>query len=148
PISRVSSVHSLCDGFLTTGDAAEVNNLMEVREDGNGLADLNKINLERLRQALGSPVSPDLVFCSLRKHDRITPKTIASLLQRKVGHQFRLFDEEECPLDKRIDFYKHEIDWANRLILGDSLLVMTSLLTKELMGGKVQMIHVDLCMRL
>ena len=35
------------------------------------------------------------------------------------------------------------MDWANRLILGDSLLVMNSILTKELMAGKVQMIYID-----
>ena len=35
---------------------------------------------------------------------------------------------ENLPLREAIDFYKHERDWANRLIAGDSLLVMNSLL--------------------
>ena len=39
--------------------------------------------------------------------------------------------------------YRHERDWSNRLIAGDSLLVMNSLLRRELMAGKVQMIYVD-----
>ncbi len=42
-----------------------------------------------------------------------------------------------------IDFYKHERDWASRLIAGDSLLVMNSLLHKESMAGQVQMIYID-----
>lgn len=79
----------------------------------------------------------------LHIHERITPKIVASLLKKRVERQAKLFDETHFPLDKRIDFYRHDIDWANRLILGDSLVVMTSLLTKELMGGQVQMIYVD-----
>jgi adenine-specific DNA-methyltransferase len=43
----------------------------------------------------------------------------------------------------RVDFYHHEQNWANRLILGDSLLVMTSLAEKEGLKGKVQMIYID-----
>ena len=37
--------------------------------------------------------------------------------------------------------------WANRLILGDSLLVMNSLLVKEGMAGKVQMIYLHFANR-
>ena len=42
-----------------------------------------------------------------------------------------------------IQFYKHKHNWTNRLIAGDSLLVMNSLVEKEGLGGKVQMIYVD-----
>ncbi|MEM3553632.1 MAG: DNA methyltransferase, partial [Candidatus Bathyarchaeia archaeon] len=54
-----------------------------------------------------------------------------------------LFGETPLPPDKQIEFYKHEVGWVNRLILGDSLLVMNSLLVKEGMAGKVQMIYID-----
>ncbi|WP_202962115.1 site-specific DNA-methyltransferase [Salinisphaera shabanensis] len=50
---------------------------------------------------------------------------------------------ENLPLRDAIDFYKHERDWSNRLIAGDSLLVMNSLLQKEGMAGQVQMIYID-----
>ena len=43
----------------------------------------------------------------------------------------------------RVDFYHHEGNWANRLILGDSMLVMTSLAEKEGLKGQVQMIYLD-----
>jgi adenine-specific DNA-methyltransferase len=42
-----------------------------------------------------------------------------------------------------IDFYHHEQNWANRFILGDSLLVMTSLAEKEGLKGKVQCLYFD-----
>jgi adenine-specific DNA-methyltransferase len=42
-----------------------------------------------------------------------------------------------------VDFYKHDRGWANRLVAGDSLLVMNSLLQKEGMAGQVQMIYID-----
>lgn len=45
--------------------------------------------------------------------------------------------------EERLDFYHHEQNWSNRLILGDSLQVMTSLAEKEGLKGKVQMIYID-----
>ncbi len=45
--------------------------------------------------------------------------------------------------DKKIDFYHHEQNWTNRLILGDSLLVMNSLSEKEGLKGKVQTVYID-----
>jgi len=84
---------------------------------------------------------------SLHIHERIDPKRIIkSFLKKDAGpKQISLFDQpdNEPPLNKAIDFYKHEQDWTNRLIAGDSLLVMNSLLNKEGMAGKVQMIYID-----
>ncbi len=45
--------------------------------------------------------------------------------------------------DQRVDFYHHDGNWSNRMILGDSLLVMTSLAEKEGFKGKVQTIYID-----
>jgi adenine-specific DNA-methyltransferase len=42
-----------------------------------------------------------------------------------------------------IEFYQHDQNWSNRMILGDSLLVMTSLAEKEGLKGQVQMIYID-----
>jgi adenine-specific DNA-methyltransferase len=49
----------------------------------------------------------------------------------------------EKTLSKALQFYQHEDNWSNRLIAGDSLLVMNSLLVKEGMGGKIQTIFMD-----
>ncbi|MDD5555135.1 MAG: site-specific DNA-methyltransferase [Candidatus Pacebacteria bacterium] len=89
----------------------------------------------------------DVQNISLHIHERIDPKRIIkSFLKKDTGpKQVSLFDQpdNEPPLNKAIEFYKHEQDWTNRLISGDSLLVMNSLLNKEGMAGKVQMVYID-----
>jgi adenine-specific DNA-methyltransferase len=45
--------------------------------------------------------------------------------------------------EEMIDFYQHDVHWSNRMILGDSLLVMNSLADKEGLKGKVQTIYMD-----
>ena len=42
-----------------------------------------------------------------------------------------------------IDFYQHQANWSNRMILGDSLQVMASLADREALRGQVQMIYID-----
>jgi adenine-specific DNA-methyltransferase len=44
---------------------------------------------------------------------------------------------------KKLEFYQHDQNWTNRLILGDSLVVMASLAEKERLRGKVQCIYFD-----
>ncbi|GEA16223.1 hypothetical protein E308F_24670 [Moorella sp. E308F] len=87
---------------------------------------------------------------SLHVHERIDPMTIIrhvckDTYQKEEYHQISLFEKPEnvLPLREAIDFYKHDQNWSNRLIAGDSLLVMNSLLEKEGMAGKVQMIYID-----
>ena len=58
--------------------------------------------------------------------------------------ELTLFDDfDGLEFDQLVDFYAHEGNWANRLILGDALLVMNSLAEKENLRGKVQMIYID-----
>jgi adenine-specific DNA-methyltransferase len=78
----------------------------------------------------------------LHIHERISARAILEAV-KKPEPQLALFGETPLPADKQIEFYRHEVGWANRLILGDSLLVMNSLLVKEGMAGKVQMIYMD-----
>jgi adenine-specific DNA-methyltransferase len=84
---------------------------------------------------------------SLHVHERIDPRTIIEAVKKKNGdnHQPSLFSslEENPPLCEAVDFYKHKHNWSNRLIAGDSLLIMNSLLEKEGMSGKIQMIYMD-----
>ena len=79
---------------------------------------------------------------SLHIHERISTRAILEAV-KKPEPQLDLFGETPLRPDQQIEFYQHEVGWANRLILGDSLLVMNSLLVKEGMAGKVQMIYVD-----
>jgi adenine-specific DNA-methyltransferase len=80
---------------------------------------------------------------SLHIHERISTKAILSAAKRPQTLQLTLFAEPSLPLDKQIEFYRHDVDWANRLVLGDCMLVMNSLLVREGMAGKVQMIYID-----
>lgn len=79
---------------------------------------------------------------ALHIHERISTAAIVRAVQREPL-QRDLFADSQLPLTQQIEFYQHEMNWANRLILGDSLLVMNSLLERELMAGKVQMIYMD-----
>jgi len=78
---------------------------------------------------------------SLHIHERI----VKSFLKEKENPQLSLFDtlENKLGLGKAFEFYHHTQDWTNRLIAGDSLLVMNSLLKKEGMAGEVQMVFID-----
>jgi adenine-specific DNA-methyltransferase len=86
---------------------------------------------------------------SLHVHERIDPHTIIDAVRKRNGTplpvQASLFErrEENPPLQEAIDFYRHAHGWSNRLIAGDSLLVMNSLLEKEGMAGQVQMVYLD-----
>ena len=86
---------------------------------------------------------------SLHVHERIDPLTILEKAMKpqksKQETLFHYFEtpENNPPLREAVDFYKHDQNWSNRLIAGDSLLVMNSLLEKEGMEGKVQMIYMD-----
>lgn len=76
---------------------------------------------------------------SLHVHERIDPRRIIECVQKEkeAPSQISLFETQKKPLREAIEFYKHRENWSNRLIAGDSLLVMNSLLEKEGMGGKV-----------
>lgn len=86
---------------------------------------------------------------SLHVHERIDPMSILAAVRKdhakgKEGKakamQPGLFDApfESLPLRDAIDFYKHDKGWSNRLVAGDSLLVMNSLLQKESMARSAE----------
>ena len=89
----------------------------------------------------------ELPNLSLHIHERIDPKQLVMAFMKKRSRDFQpSFWEDpfkDLPLLKDVQFYQHEHGWANRLIAGDSSLVMNSLLQKEGMAGKVQMIYID-----
>jgi len=81
----------------------------------------------------------DVDTVSLHIHERVSTAAILRAVRREEV-QRTLFSDPQFSLDQELAFYQHEMDWANRLILGDSLLVMNSLLRREGMAGKVQCI--------
>jgi len=87
-------------------------------------------------------ISLEVPTVSLHIHERIAPEAVIRSIRREPA-QFDLFAKPDMPLKELVEFYQHDMDWTNRLILGDSLLVMNSLLEREMMAWKVQTIFVD-----
>lgn len=79
-------------------------------------------------------------------HERLSTKAIIETLRghKKGAEQLELFaDPQHSIADQVLKAYEHRDKWVNRMILGDSLVVMNSLLHYEGMGGQVQMIYMD-----
>jgi adenine-specific DNA-methyltransferase len=80
--------------------------------------------------------------------EKLYPEALIRDLQRvsagaaPQADLFGGFDRITDPEDK-LEFYRHAENWSNRMILGDSLLVMNSLTEKEALRGQVQMIYLD-----
>ena len=79
---------------------------------------------------------------ALHMHERVSTEALLRAVRRK-DVQRSLFGDPELEYAKAVQFYRHDVDWTNRLILGDSLQVMASLARREDLAGKVQMIYVD-----
>jgi len=81
--------------------------------------------------------------------EKIDPRVLVENLRRtakagEVEPELTLFDSFDG-LDEfdSVDFYQHDANWSNRMILGDSLQVMASLAEREGLRGKVQMVYID-----
>ncbi|WP_282950491.1 MULTISPECIES: site-specific DNA-methyltransferase, partial [unclassified Sphingopyxis] len=143
--SQRAAVEKLIDDALASGDADAMRAaLVELKR-------LQEPYLNWAGKAEGASFAVDTV--SLHVHERVDPATILAnarkrLKGEKAGEAWRQADLfaaafENLPLRQALDFYHHEKGWSNRLIAGDSLLVMNSLLHKESMASKVQMIYID-----
>jgi len=89
--------------------------------------------------------------------EKIQPQAIIENVRKqagKLGHRLGEPEPEYMQLDMfgdfnhiefedLVEFYEHEQNWSNRMVLGDSLLVMNSLAEKEGLKGRVQMIYMD-----
>ena len=116
---------------------------------------------EKLRR-LGEPflnwagkaeqLSFDVPTLPLFVHERLSTEAIIETL---TGHKkktsdndqqflFDMFADPEHPItDQILKAYEYQDDWVNRMILGDSLVAMNSLLHYEGLGGQVQMVYID-----
>lgn len=93
---------------------------------------------------------------SIHIHESIKPHKIINSVVKKysealpgqsVGQTMMWEAETQADRFRRkreaIEFYQHGVDWTNRLIAGDSLVIMNSMLEKEGMAGQVQMVYID-----
>lgn len=147
--SQRAAIEQLIDDALASGDKDTMQLALEE------LKRLQTPYLNWAGKAEGGSVAIDNV--SLHVHERIDSQTILESVRQKMKrgqtgvkqempqYQHEMFAApfETMPLREALDFYHHEKGWSNRLIAGDSLLVMNSLLQKESMAGRVQMIYID-----
>jgi adenine-specific DNA-methyltransferase len=96
---------------------------------------------EQDRQPLAVPAVPIYI------QEKVSPQALVEELrqrQKEAEPQPSLFaDFNGIEFEQLVEFYRHSQNWANRMILGDSLLVMNSLAEKEGLKGQVQMIYLD-----
>ena len=144
-----AAIEQLIDDALASGDKDTMQLALEE------LKRLQSPYLNWAGKAEGGSVAIDNV--SLHVHERIDPQSILDSVRQRIKrekagvkeampqYQHEMFAApfETMPLREALDFYHHEKGWSNRLIAGDSLLVMNSLLQKESMAGRVQMIYID-----
>jgi len=138
-----------------------------LRFDPSGRADALPPLLEKAKREPLSAEEAALLAEALRRHDpwlewagkRETPRfavdPVALHIHERVSTQAilraaarqdvtrDLFADPKLTYAQAVRFYQHDMDWANRLILGDSLQVMASLAQRENLAGKVQMIYLD-----
>ncbi|OLT40545.1 DNA methylase [Saccharomonospora sp. CUA-673] len=81
--------------------------------------------------------------------EKIDPRVLIENLRDTAAKpdeepELTLFDDfDGLPELDAVDFYKHDANWSNRMIVGDSLQVMSSLAERERLRGKVQMVYID-----
>jgi len=136
-----AAIEKLIDDALASGDQAAM---------VTALQELKRLQSPYLNWAgKAERTSFDIDTVSLHVHERVDPASILAAVHKVLKGEGKakgispaiqpgLFDApfENIPLREAIDFYRHERG-------GDSLLVMNSLLQKESMAGKVQMIYID-----
>lgn len=101
-------------------------------------------------------MSFDVPTSSIHIHESIKPHSIVARVMREYSNALegqmegqQTFFDAETPAERMrrrresIEFYQHGVDWTNRMIAGDSLVIMNSLLEKEGMAGQVQMVYID-----
>jgi adenine-specific DNA-methyltransferase len=124
----------------------DAKNLEEAKAAASKLKSLSKPFLNWAGKA--ERLSFDVPTLPLFIHERLSTKAIIETL---AGHKsdkqedmFALFgDPQHSITDQVLKSYEYQDNWTNRMVLGDSLVVMNSLLHYEGLGGQVQMIYMD-----
>lgn len=98
---------------------------------------------EQDKSDLAVPIVP--IYIQEKLHPRVIIENLRDTAAAgEPEPELSLFDDfNGIEFEQLVDFYQHEQNWSNRLILGDSLLVMNSLAEKEGLKGKVQTIYFD-----
>jgi adenine-specific DNA-methyltransferase len=117
-------------GGLTEEEAAELGRMLRNRQPW-----LEWTGKREVQEFVVDPVA-------LHIHERISAQAILGAVRRE-DVQRDMFADPQQEYREAVRFYEHDVDWANRMILGDSLQIMASLAHREDLRGKVQMIYMD-----
>ena len=139
-IARLADL--VADGDLT----AARDTINAAREEAAALKALSKPFLDWSGKA--ERLSFDVPTLPLFVHERLSTSAILETLKGhsrdRQADMFDLFGESNLPIhDRLLKAYEHRNGWVNRMILGDSLVTMNSLLGYEGLGGQVQTIYMD-----
>ena len=107
---------------------------------GKDEQDLSDLVVQAPPLYIQEKVHPKVLIDDLRRRsDRDEAERATEGYQPDLFSDFNGFPEGA----DRTDFYEHDANWSNRMILGDSLQVMASLAEREGLRGKVQCIYID-----
>ena len=135
------------DGGMSSDDLAAVRDeLVAARADADALKALSTPFLDWAGKA--ERLSFEVPTLPLFVHERLSTTAIVETLEGQAGRERRcrtdLFGESDLPIqDRLLKAYEHRDGWVNRLVLGDSPVVMSSLFHYEGLGGQVQTIYMD-----
>ena len=144
--SKLPSPHRFAEPkqFLGAGNAVLLT-VGGLADSVKSLEDLGKPFLDWAGKA--ERLSMEVPTLPLFIHERLSTQAILATLKghkrEGVDQNLSLFGDPQRPLVERMRPYEHRDKWVNRMVLGDSLVVMNSLLEYEGMGGQVQMIYMD-----
>jgi adenine-specific DNA-methyltransferase len=133
-------------GEALIGEALEAKTLEEAKASISKLKAMSKPFLNWSGKA--ERMSFDVPTLPLFIHERLSTKAILETLKGhkrdKQTDMFDLFgDPRHSATDQIFKAYEYPDKWVNRVVLGDSLVMMNSLLHYERLGGQVQMIYMD-----
>lgn len=87
-------------------------------------------------------LSVDVPAPSIHVHEELSAQKIVGAVRQQRTQQ-SLFDVNLLDPDQAVEFYRHDLNWTNRMILGDSLSVLMSLVERERMAGQAQCVYID-----
>jgi adenine-specific DNA-methyltransferase len=144
-LDAIRSAVPLADASDPKGKAQ----LQALRQASEAMGNLRRISRPFLNWAgKAERLSFEVPTLPLFVHERLSTKAILETLKgHKRDKQIDMFDlfgdPQHSVVDQLLKAYEHRDRWVNRMILGDSLVVMNSLLQYEGLGGQVQMIYMD-----
>jgi adenine-specific DNA-methyltransferase len=120
-----------------------------------GLAHLDRDETPSVKYSYDPNLDPQMVWAgksereyfeidapSIHVHEELSARKILTTARKTREDNF-LFSFDDLDTSEMVEFYEHELSWSNRLILGDSLIVMNSLIARERMAGQVQCVFMD-----